>query len=194
MSLRAIMRRLFETVISYYVDGTHVTDVEPGSGGAVEALQEVMSLPGRALDNKKRQPPSCCVQSLGCELPVQNDCVCWALDGAKRETWLGDIRRHLASGVMQLDEAAKLYGRVAFGGRRVFGRRRPRRCTPIGSPAARQCHKHCGSIVLGIGVVGGVLVAVPSAAFGVGAAPCGGSRHGVVHRCRAEGTRGSGFD
>ena len=71
MAQRAIMRRLIETVIFYYGDDTHVIDVEPGSGGAVEALQEVMSLLGWALDKKKRQPPSCCVQSLGCELSVQ---------------------------------------------------------------------------------------------------------------------------
>ena len=122
MAQRAIMRRLFETVIYYYVDDTHVIDVEPGSCGAAEALQEVMSLLGWALDKKKRQPPSCCVRSIVGELSVQIDGVCWALDGAKRETWMGDIRRHLASGVMQPGEAAKLYGRLAFGGQRVFGR------------------------------------------------------------------------
>ena len=122
MAQRAIISRLRDTVRSYYVDGTHVIDVEPGSGGAVEALQEVMSLLGWALDKKKGQPPSCCVQSLGCELSVQSDGVCWALDGAKRETGLGDLRRHLASGVMQLGEAARLYGRLAFGGQRAFGR------------------------------------------------------------------------
>ena len=53
---------------------------------------------------------------------MQSDGVCWALDGAKRETWLGDIRRQLASGVKEPGEAAKLYGRLAFGGQRVFGR------------------------------------------------------------------------
>ena len=53
---------------------------------------------------------------------MQSDGVCWALDGAKRETWLGDIRRHLGSGVMEPGEAAKMYGRLAFGGQRVFGR------------------------------------------------------------------------
>ena len=57
MAQRAIMRRLFETVIFYYVDDTHVIDVEPGSGGAVEALQEVMSFLWWALEEKKRQPP-----------------------------------------------------------------------------------------------------------------------------------------
>ena len=48
MAQRAIMRRLFETTIFYYVDDTHVIDVEPGSGEAVAAFQEVMSLLGWA--------------------------------------------------------------------------------------------------------------------------------------------------
>ena len=122
MAQRAIMRRLFEAIIFYYVDDTHVIDVEPGSGEAVAAFQEVMSLLGWALDTKKRQPSSSCVQSLGCQLSVHSNGVSWALDSEKRETWLGDIRRHLASGVMQPGEAAKLYGRLAFGGQRVFGR------------------------------------------------------------------------
>ena len=120
MAQRTIMPRLFDAIVFYYVDDTHVLDVEPGSGEAVVVFQEVMSLLGWALDTKKRQSPASCVQSLGCQLSVRSNGVAWALDHGKLATWLGDIRRHLASGVMQPGEAAKLYGRLAFGGQRVF--------------------------------------------------------------------------
>jgi hypothetical protein len=133
---RTIARRLFEIIVFYYVDDTHIIEPAVSAHETKAIFQEIMSLLGWELDADKSVPMGTDVVSLGCRLRIYRDRVVWSLPADKATTWQQSIQDVLSRGVITEAEAAKLQGRLNFGGSRVFKRIGRAKLRPLAHVAA----------------------------------------------------------
>ena len=122
MAQRAIMRRLFEMIVCYYVDDVHVIDVDELADEAGALFRDVMNLLGWELDPEKSQAMGDEVRSLGCGLEVLREGVEWSLLEDKAERWDKELEEMQDEGEVPPEAAGRMFGKLGFGSQRVFAR------------------------------------------------------------------------